>query len=174
MDSVFALMERANIGKSVVRCGCQPKQLAEPQNSAVRSQQCDVVANQSNLQKHQLTMSHLQFVVFGNDSDRRVCRCGAGKEMTAGKCDTPGFAMSDEPEIRLDKKRSTKLYMPRNNTRLNQTSTTLLQGWRGNCDIQILVYRCDPRKPDSSEIARVTDYVASYSCKGNYSLKEER
>jgi len=94
--------------------------------------------------------------------------------MNAGKCDTPGFAMTETPEIRLDKKRSTKLYMPRNNIRLNQTSTTLLQGWRGNCDLQILVYRCDPKNPDSSEIARVTDYVASYSCKGNYSLKEER
>lgn len=106
--------------------------------------------------------------------NRRICRCGAGKEMTAGKCDTPGFPMTDTAEIKMDKKRSTKLYMPRNNIRVNQTSTTLLQGWRGNCDVQILVYRCDPKKPDSSEIARVTDYVASYSCKGNYSLKEER
>jgi len=106
--------------------------------------------------------------------DRRVCRCGAGKEMTAGKCDTPGYAMSDTPEVRLDKKRSKKLYMPRNNVRLNQTSLFLLQGWRGNCDLQILVYNCNPKNPDTSEIARVTDYVASYSCKGNYSLKEER
>ena len=94
--------------------------------------------------------------------------------MTAGKGDTPGFPMLEIAEVRQDRKRSTKLYMPRNNIRLNQTSTALLQGWRGNCDVQMLVYKCDPKKPDSSEIARVTDYVASYSCKGNYSLKEER
>ena len=94
--------------------------------------------------------------------------------MTAGKGDTPGFPMLEIAEVRQDRKRSTKLYMPRNNIRLNQTSTALLQGWRGNCDVQMLVYKCDPKKPDSSEIARVTDYVASCSCKGNYSLKEER
>jgi len=94
--------------------------------------------------------------------------------MTAGKGDTPGFPMTEVAEIKQDRKRSTKLYMPRNNIRLNQTSIALLQGWRGNCDVQMLVYKCDPKKPDSSEIARVTDCVASYSCKGNYSLKEER
>lgn len=105
---------------------------------------------------------------------RRVCRCGAGKEQTAGKCDTPGFAMSDDAVIKEDRKRSRKLFMPRNNNRLNQTSKVLLSSWRANCDVQILVYNCDPKKPDSSEISRVTDYVASYSCKGNYSLKEER
>ena len=40
--------------------------------------------------------------------------------------------------------------------------------------MQILVYDCDPLKPDLSEIARVTDYVVAYSCKGNASIKEER
>jgi len=106
--------------------------------------------------------------------NRRVCRCGAGKEQTAGQCDTPGFPMTSKAEVREDRKRSRKLFMPRNNIRLNQTSTTLLSSWRANCDVQILVYNCDPKNPDSSEISRVTDYVASYSCKGNYSLKEER
>jgi len=50
----------------------------------------------------------------------------------------------------------------------------MLQGWRGNCDLQVLLYNCDPKNPDPSEIARVTDYVASYSTKGNATLKEER
>ena len=64
--------------------------------------------------------------------------------------------------------------MPRNHKRLNQTSKYLIQSWRANCDVQILVYDCDPKNPDISEIARVTDYIVAYSCKGNSTLKEER
>ena len=64
--------------------------------------------------------------------------------------------------------------MPRNHPRINQTSSYLLQSWRANCDVQILVYNGDPKNPDISEIARITDYVVSYSCKGNVTLKEER
>jgi hypothetical protein len=29
-------------------------------------------------------------------------------------------------------------------------------------------------KPDISEIARVTDYIVAYSCKGNLTMKEEK
>ena len=64
--------------------------------------------------------------------------------------------------------------MPRNNNRLVQTSTDLLRGWRANCDIQLLIYSSDPKTPDPLDIARVTDYIVSYTCKGNVSLKEER
>jgi len=82
--------------------------------------------------------------------------------------------MTEHAEIKEDRKRSRKLHMPRNDNRLNQTSKHLLVSWRANCDVQILVHNCDPKNPDSSEISRVTDYVASYSCKGNCSLMEER
>jgi len=64
--------------------------------------------------------------------------------------------------------------MPRNHGRLNQTSVDLLQSWRGNCDVQFLVYTCNPKEPSADDIARVTDYVVAYSCKGNKTLKEER
>ena len=40
--------------------------------------------------------------------------------------------------------------------------------------MQVLIYNCDPKDPDVSEIAQVTDYVAGYSCKGNGTVKEER
>ncbi len=50
---------------------------------------------------------------------------------------------------------------------------SLLQSWRGNCDIQLIVYNCDPKYPNISEIARVTDYVVAYACKGNSTVKEE-
>ena len=50
----------------------------------------------------------------------------------------------------------------------------LLQSWRGNCDIQILIYDSDPNNVDVSEISRVTDYVVAYATKGNCSLREEK
>lgn len=95
-------------------------------------------------------------------------------EATVGKCDTPGFPLSDRPEIKFDHRRSQKLYMPRNHRRINQSSLDMLQSWRGNCDLQILVYTCDPMHPDIGEIAKVTDYVVSYACKGSTTVKEEK
>lgn len=64
--------------------------------------------------------------------------------------------------------------MPRNHPRLNQTSTTMLQSWRANCDVQVLIYDSDPEFPDTYEIAKITDYVVSYSCKGGSTIKEEK
>ena len=95
-------------------------------------------------------------------------------EETLGACDTPGFPLSEHAEVKYDHKRTRKLFMPRNHRRVNQTSVNLLQSWRGNCDIQILIYDCDPRYPNIAEIARVTDYVVAYACKGNTTVKEER
>ena len=63
--------------------------------------------------------------------------------------------------------------MPRNHCRVNQTSTNLIQTWRGNCDIQILIYDSDPDNFDLKEISKVTDYVVAYSCKGNTTHREE-
>lgn len=104
----------------------------------------------------------------------RCCKAGCGSETAKGKCDTPGFPLSASPEIKTDHRHAQKLYMPRNHKRINQTSMDLLQSWRGNCDVQLLVYNCDPKNPDVGEIARVTDYVVAYSCKGNCTYKEER
>jgi len=80
----------------------------------------------------------------------------------------------DHPEIKIDHRRTQRLYMPRNHNRINQTSRYLLQSWRANCDVQILVYNSSPSKPDLAEIAKITDYVVSYQCKGNHSWAEER
>ena len=49
----------------------------------------------------------------------------------------------------------------------------MIQTWRGNCDIQILIYDSDPDNFDLREISKVTDYVIAYSCKGNATLREE-
>ena len=63
--------------------------------------------------------------------------------------------------------------MPRNNDRINQTSRHMLQSWRANCDVQLIIYDSDPLKPDIAEIARITDYIVSYSTKGNVTWREE-
>jgi hypothetical protein len=63
--------------------------------------------------------------------------------------------------------------MPRNHRRINQTSTTLIQSWRGNCDVQILIYESHPDNFDPREVSKVTDYVVAYSCKAAVSQREE-
>lgn len=103
-----------------------------------------------------------------------MCKVGCGTEATLGKADTPGFELRGHPDIKYDHKRAQKLNMPRNHRRVHQSSLDLLQSWRGNCDMSILIYDSSPKNPNLNEIARVTDYVVSYACKGNTTIKEER
>lgn len=88
---------------------------------------------------------------------------------------TPGFLTRDTPEISADKRGSgiVKLHLPRFTTRMTQTSKKLSKGWRANCDVQLLLYDTDPREPDIYELSRVTDYVVSYTCKGNTTTESE-
>jgi hypothetical protein len=111
----------------------------------------------------------------GSDkASHRECRCGAGVECTPGKGDTPGFKLREKPAIVPDKRGFRRIELTRNHKRVVQSSLDLLRSWRGNCDFQILLYDCDPNTPDPSEIARVTDYVVAYACKGNQRLVDEK
>jgi hypothetical protein len=105
-----------------------------------------------------------------------MCRAGAGEEETAGVGDTPGFVLRSEPVIVSDPHGYNQIELSRNHKCVVQSSLDLCQSWRGNCDFQILLYECeyecDPFSPDPSEIARVTDYVVAYACKGNSTLTE--
>jgi hypothetical protein len=67
-----------------------------------------------------------------------------------------------------------RLELPRNHRRNVASSRWLLQGWRANCDLQVLLYECDPLQPNPNEIARVTDYIVAYACKGNETIVEEK
>ena len=49
----------------------------------------------------------------------------------------------------------------------------MLRSWRGNCDIQVLIYESDPKYPDMREIAKVTDYVVGYACKGGHTYMQD-
>ena len=88
-------------------------------------------------------------------------------------CDTPGFAMQEKPSIEICRK-AKKLILPRNHSRVTQSSIDMLRSWRGNCDIQMLIYDSSPHNIDTQEISRVTDYVVGYIGKGNSTLLEEK
>lgn len=91
-----------------------------------------------------------------------------------GEGDTPGYPMRENAEVVSENGKTLKLQMPRNHNRVTQTSLDLLKSWRGNCDIQILIYRSSPKNIDVREISKVTDYVVAYSCKGNSTLMQEK
>ena len=127
-----------------------------------------------------IIISHFWLIcIFSLDSEtkesrkREVCRCGAGVEKTPNMCDTPGFLVRVEPELIFDLQGFNRLELPRNDRRIVASSGWLLQGWRANCDIQVLLYECDPLHPNPDEIARVTDYIVAYACKGNETIVEE-
>jgi hypothetical protein len=107
-----------------------------------------------------------------------MCRNGAGVEKTYLKGDTPGFLNRETPTIEKDPRGFNKLELPRNrhfnSCNFIQTSVYLSQSWRANCDLQLLLYDSEPEFPDPSDIARVTDYIVSYACKGIETAKEEK
>ena len=101
------------------------------------------------------------------------CRCNFGK-LDKNTNKTPGMATRSVPGIVKDSKDIKRLCMPRNSTRMNQTSMTALKSWRANCDVQLIIYDSDPVHPDLNEIAKITDYVVSYTCKGNVRQSTEK
>lgn len=56
---------------------------------------------------------------------------------------------------------------------MKQTSTLMLQSWRANCDVQMIIYVSDPNTLDISDVARITSYVVAYTCKGALSARQE-
>ena len=105
---------------------------------------------------------------------QRYCRAGCGYEKTAGACDTPGFSLQQHDTIKKDDKGTSKLLLKRTNERIIQSSVKILQSWRSNCDLQLILYNSDPRDPDIGELSKVTDYVVSYACKGNATHEAEK
>src|SRR5687767_12979890 len=89
-------------------------------------------------------------------------------------CDTPGFPLRVEPKLVRDLRGFDRLELPRNDRWIVASSRWLLQGWRANCDIQVLLYECDPLHPNPDEIARVTDYIVAYASKGNETILAEK
>lgn len=113
---------------------------------------------------------------FTKDGKMRYCRCGCGVEKEKYSNETEGFPLQNEDLIVVDTNTKIKhLKLKRQSSRrMTQCSQYLLQSWRANCDIQLLIYDSNPDKPNLEEIRRVTDYVVSYTTKVNQSIPEER
>ena len=50
----------------------------------------------------------------------------------------------------------------------------MLQSWRANCDCQLILFESSYSDPDPIEVAKITDYIVAYTCKGNESLQSEK
>jgi hypothetical protein len=112
-----------------------------------------------------------------SEGAKRFCRFGAGKEVTIGKGDTPGFDLQDSPTISVEGHGFTKHLVyrsPRNTNRMVQTSMYLAQVWRGNVDVKPLLYQTDPSHPDPEDIVTCSDYLVGYQMKGAQTLAIER
>ena len=106
---------------------------------------------------------------------RRQCRFDYGKETEYGKADTEGRELLDNSIITVDRRGIEHFRLIRTKSRkVVQHSKSLLQSWRGNCDVQLLIYRSHPDKPDITEIENVCKYVVAYASKKNHTTKEEK
>ena len=108
------------------------------------------------------------------EPNKRMCRAGFGVEIEKNSYRTPGHPLVDNDKFTGDPRGFRQLTLKRNTTRMLQTSMVALDAWRANCDVKILIYDTDPVNPDRKELARVTDYVVAYTCKGNASLQTEK
>ena len=89
--------------------------------------------------------------------------------------DTPGMAPREESTIMKDNKGIYQFRMKRTKSlQAVQHSKTMLKGWRGNCDIKLLLYFSDPNLPDIGEIEDVCKYVVAYTGKRNHSSQHEK
>lgn len=106
----------------------------------------------------------------------RECHFGYGKEAAYGQSHTTeGKPISTASAIVVCKRGLENFQMVRTKSRrVVQHSKTLLQGWRANCDIQLLIYRSHPNKPDLKEIEKVCQYVVAYAGKKNHTSKQEK
>ena len=87
---------------------------------------------------------------------------------------TPGFPIQDVDTLNVDSIGIKRLALQRNSKRMNQSSFTALRSWRANCDVQLIIYDSDPEYPNLDEIAKISDYVVSYTCKGNIRKQTEK
>ena len=105
----------------------------------------------------------------------RICRVTGATETELGSEDTEGYRAMDEAGILEDEKGIKHFQMKRTKSRrLTQHSGTLLQAWRGNCDIKLLLYFSDPDFPDIGEIEEVCRYVVAYTGKKHHTCKQEK
>jgi hypothetical protein len=96
-------------------------------------------------------------------STPQTCRSHYGTKTEFGKLDTPVIELIEKARIYRDMKGISQFRMRRTQSVcLVQHSRSLLQGWRANCDIKLLLYCSNLNCPDISEIEDVCRYVVAY------------
>ena len=109
---------------------------------------------------------------------RKYCRVGCGVENVAGSNQTPGFENRDEPTIKNDFLGYKKLFLKRKRPapgyNIIQTSLYQVESWRANCDVQMFIYEDHENGFSDVDIAKVTNYIVSYACKGVEGYLEEK
>jgi hypothetical protein len=109
-----------------------------------------------------------------NTNGTRTCRVHFGTETKYGKQDTQGLPRTTRSKIFIVGKGILHFRMRRTKSvRVVQHSRTLLQGWRANCNIKLLLYYMNPNCPDISEIEDVSRYVVSYTGKRHNTSQAE-
>ena len=104
----------------------------------------------------------------------RTCRLGYGSEVTSNKGDTPGKDRRTQATIEKNAKGIEHLLLPRlHSKKVVQHSRAILQAWRANADVQLLIYRSNPNIPDVGEIEAVTKYCTAYAGKTKHTTREE-
>ena len=105
----------------------------------------------------------------------RICRFGYGTEANPNKGDTPGKPNNPNATIEKDHKGVEHFLLPRlNSVRAVQHSRALIQTWRANADVQLLIYRSNPSIPDVGEIESVSRYLVAYAGKRYQTTKSEK
>lgn len=138
----------------------------------IKDHNLDQYQCQIQLQNHECSSYCLRKSIINKDV--RWCNKTCSHEANPGKGDTPGFRIIKEPEIVKDPRGYCRLELPRNHPRIVQTSIFLLQGWRANVDIQLLLYDTTFDKTTASDVSKISDYIISYICKGTETSVQEK
>ena len=93
-------------------------------------------------------------------SGKRVCRMIFGTE------EEPGKPLREKPAIIKDLNGSKRLEMKRDHPRMVQISAPVLESWRANCDISLILSESDPKNPSTRDIIPVSKYLTEYVGKG--------
>ena len=108
------------------------------------------------------------------DQIPQCCRVRAGRETEKGKKDTQGWELRNNHAIITDNRGIKHLELRRTKSRcINQHSKSLLELWRPNCDVKVLIYESDPNYPDINEIDNVIRYLVAYAIKKNKTHSQE-
>jgi hypothetical protein len=105
----------------------------------------------------------------------RTCRSHYGTKSEFSKLDTPGMDLIEKAQIQVDKKGILHFRIRKTHSVcLVQDSKPLLQAWRANCDIKLLLYYSNPSHPDIREIEDVCKYVVVYTGKRHNTTQQEK